>query len=126
MKFPAAVFFFAVLIIAGSLSHLHAQQGMRMTPEQRAARLKDSLALSDDQVGKLIPIFQESDRKRTEAMDAAGDDRDARMAAMRGVMESTDKQIESILTDTQKAKYEGMKKQRMQRWQGNQMRPQNN
>ena len=51
----------AVLLLAGSLSLSHAQQGMRMTPEQRVARLKDSIALSDAQAAKLLPVFQESD-----------------------------------------------------------------
>ncbi|HEX7571582.1 MAG TPA: hypothetical protein VF514_00710 [Bacteroidota bacterium] len=124
MKLP--VLSIAVLLLAGSLSLSHAQQGMRATPEQRVARLKDSLALSEAQVAKLLPIYQESDKKREAAFAAAGDDRDARMAAMRVVMDSTDTKIESILTDSQKAKYEDMKKQRMQRGQGYPRRPQTN
>jgi protein CpxP len=126
MKFPVAVLSLAVLVLAGSLSFSHAQQRMRQTPEQRAARLKDSLALSDDQVGKVVAIYQESDKQREAAFTAAGDDRDARMAAMRKVMDNTDTKIESILTDSQKAKYEDMKKQRMQGGQGYQRRPQTN
>jgi hypothetical protein len=124
MKLP--VLSIAVLLLAGSLSLSHAQQGMRATPEQRVARLKDSLALSEAQVAQLLPIYQESDKKREAAFAAAGDDRDARMAAMRSVMDSTDTKIESVLTDSQKAKYEDMKKQRMQRGQGYPRRPQTN
>jgi Spy/CpxP family protein refolding chaperone len=124
MKLP--VLSIAVLLLAGSLSLSHAQQGMRATPEQRVARLKDSLALSEAQVAQLLPVYQESDKKREAAFAAAGDDRDARMAAMRSVMDSTDTKIESILTDSQKAKYEDMKKQRMQRGQGYPRRPQTN
>jgi hypothetical protein len=124
MKLP--VLSIAVLLLAGSLSLSHAQQGMRATPEQRVARLKDSLALSEAQVAQLLPIYQESDKKREAAFAAAGDDRDARMAAMRSVMDSTDTKIESVLTDPQKAKYEDMKKQRMQRGQGYPRRPQTN
>lgn len=124
MKLP--LLSIAVLLLAGSLSLSHAQQGMRATPEQRVARLKDSLALSEEQVAKLLPIYQESDKKREAAFAAAGDDRDARMAAMRSVMDSTDTKIESVLTDSQKAKYEDMKKQRMQRGQGYPRRPQTN
>jgi Spy/CpxP family protein refolding chaperone len=124
MKLP--VLSIAVLLLAGSLSLSHAQQGMRATPEQRVARLKDSLALSEAQVAQLLPIYQESDKKREAVFAAAGDDRDARMAAMRSVMDSTDTKIESVLTDSQKAKYEDMKKQRMQRGQGYPRRPQTN
>ncbi len=124
MKLP--LLSIAVLLLAGSLSLSHAQQGMRATPEQRVARLKDSLALSEEQVAKLLPVYQESDKKREAAFAAAGDDRDARMAAMRSVMDSTDTKIESVLNDSQKAKYEDMKKQRMQRGQGYPRRPQTN
>jgi Spy/CpxP family protein refolding chaperone len=126
MKLPVAVLSLVVLFLAVSLSLSDAQQRMRMTPEQRAARLKDSLALSDDQVGKLVPIFQDSDKLREDAFASAGDDRDARMAAMRKIMDETDTKIESVLTDTQKTKYEDMKKQRMQGGQGYQRRPQTN
>jgi protein CpxP len=123
MKLPVAFFSVVVLLLAGSLSLSHAQQRMRMTPEQRADRLKDSLALSDDQVGKVLAIFKESDTKREDAFAAAGDDRDARMSAMRKIMDETDTKIESVLTDSQKSKYEEMKKQRVQ---GFQRRSQNN
>lgn len=126
MKVSVAVMSLTVLCLAGSLSLSPAQQRMRQTPEQRAARLKDSLALSEDQVGKIVTIYQQSDKEREDAMASAGDDRDARMAAMRTVMDNTDTKIESILTDTQKAKYEDMKKQRMERGQGYQRRPQTN
>jgi periplasmic protein CpxP/Spy len=122
MKLPFALLSF-VLLFAVALSASDAQQRMRMTPEQRAARLKDSLALSDDQVGKIVTIFQESDSLRQQAVASAGDDRDARMAAVRKVMDDSDSKIESLLTDNQKTKYEEMKKQRMQ---GFQRRPQSN
>jgi protein CpxP len=126
MKLPVAVLSLFVLFLAMSLSPSDAQQRMRMTPEQRVARLKDSLALSDDQVGKLLPIFKESDKLREEAFASAGDDRDARMAAMRKITDDTDTKIESVLTDSQKMKYEEMKKLRMQGGPGYQRRPQSN
>ncbi len=117
MKVHVTLLTLAVLLLAGLVSVSQAQQRMRMTAEQRAARLKDSLALSDDQVGKIVAIFQESDKQRQEAMAAAGDDRDARMAAMRKVMDDADSRIESVLTDSQKAKYEEMKKERVPNFQ---------
>ncbi|HTY59001.1 MAG TPA: hypothetical protein VMF59_09290 [Bacteroidota bacterium] len=117
MKFSVAVLTLALLVLGVSLNLADAQGRMRMTAEQRAARLKDSLALSDEQVAKLLPIFQESDRLRADAFSSAGDDRDARMAAMRKIGDETDARIDSILTGTQKAKYDEMKKNRMQGFQ---------
>ena len=117
MKFPVAMLTLALLLLGVSLNLTDAQGRMRMTPGERAARLKDSLALSDEQVAKLLPIFSESDRLRADAFSSAGDDRDARMAAMRKIGDETDARIDSILTLTQKAKYEEMKKNRMQGFQ---------
>ena len=74
MKIPVSLLTLAVVLLAGSLSVSQAQQRMRMTAEQRAARLKDSLALNDDQVGKIVTIFQESDKQRQDAFASAGDD----------------------------------------------------
>ena len=117
MKVHVSLLALAVVLFAGVVSVSQAQQRMRMTAEQRAARLKDSLSLSDDQVGKIITIFQDSDRLRQDAFASAGDDRDARMAAMRKLMDEADARIDSVLTDTQKAKYEAMKKERGQNFQ---------
>ncbi len=117
MRLPVSLMSFAIFLLL-SLSLAGAQQRMRMTPEQRAARLKDSLALSDEQVGKVVTIFQDADKRREEAFSSAGDDRDARMAAMRNVTDVTDGKIDSVLTDAQKTKYDDMKKQRMQGGQG--------
>lgn len=123
MKTSVAFLSLAALLLAGSLSLSQAQQRMRMTPEERAARLKDSLALNEDQVGKVVVIFKQSDAKRQDAFAAAGDDREARMSAMRKIMDETDTRIDSVLTDSQKTRYGEMKKQRMQ---GFQRRTQNN
>jgi hypothetical protein len=125
MRLPVSLISIALLLFL-SLSMGGAQQRMRMTPEQRAARLKDSLALSDDQLAKVVTIFQDADKRREEAFSSAGDDRDARMAAMRKVMDDTDVKIDSVLTDGQKTKYDDMKKQRMQGGQGFRRRPDGN
>jgi hypothetical protein len=125
MRLLVSLMSFAVLLFL-SLSPAGAQQRMRLTPEQRAARLKDSLALNDDQVAKVVTIYQDADKQREEAFSSAGDDRDARMAAMRKVMDDTDAKVESVLTGDQKTKYDDMKKQRAQGGQGFRKRPEGN
>ena len=88
-------------------------QRMQMTPEQRTQRLKDSLALSDDQVKGIVKIYEDVDKQRK---DLPGD-RQKRMEVMRALMDSSDVKIEAILTAPQEEKYEAIKKQRQERQQ---------
>lgn len=110
----------AILLLGGLISAGSASAQRQMpTPQQRVDRLKDSLALADTQVTAILKIYQEADQARKKMFESSNtDDRDARMAAMRSLSEKTDTQIEALLSDTQKAKYEEMKKQRVQGFGG--------
>jgi len=116
MKRPTLMLFVCSFLMVLTVCSAQAQR-MQMTAEQRAQRLKDTLALSDDQYGKVLTIYQDMDKKRQELFSSAGDDRDARMQAMRSLSDSTDTKIEALLTADQKTKYEDLKKQRMERMQ---------
>lgn len=121
MRFKVLVLFAAGFFMLASSSAL--AQRMQFSPEQRAKALKDSLALNDEQLAKVIKIYQETDQKRKEMFSSGSEDRQARMQAMRSLMDTTDVKIEGLLTDTQKSKYEDMKKQRQER--GMRRRPPN-
>ncbi len=100
------------LLILGSVSF---SQGMMMaTPEERAKRLTERLSLTEDQTKKVQEIFKNADKERSEKMEPVRGDRDAMREQMTAIMASTDKQIEKILTDEQKKKYEELKKERRQ------------
>lgn len=122
MKKPSLVLFFSALLIALGASTGDAQR-MQLTPEQRAQRLKDTLALNEDQYGKVLAIYQQMDKQRQELFSSGSDDRQARMQAMRSLADSTDAKIEVLLTPDQKTKYEDIKKQRMERGQNFRKRP---
>jgi len=123
MKYRVLVLFAAGFLVLASVSSALAQR-RQFSPEERAKRLKDSLALNDDQVAKVVKIYQDVDQQRKDLFSAGSDDRQARMQAMRSLMDTTDVKIEALLTDTQKTKYEDMKKQRQER--GMRRRPPNN
>ena len=123
MKYRVLVVFAAGFLVLASVSSALAQR-RQFSPEERAKRLKDSLALNDDQVAKVVKIYQDVDQQRKDLFSAGSDDRQARMQAMRSLMDTTDVKIEALLTDTQKTKYEDMKKQRQER--GMRRRPPNN
>ena len=121
MKFRVLVLFAAGFLMLASSSAL--AQRMQLSPEQRAKALKDSLTLSDEQLAKVVKIYQDADQKRKDAFSSGSDDRQARMQAMRSIMDTTDVKIEALLSDTQKSKYDDMKKQRQER--GMRRRPPN-
>lgn len=102
-----------VLVVIGSSNMM--AQGMRMSAEDRAKVLKDSLGLSDKQMEQVVGIFKEMGSKRQALADSI-QDRDARREAMRSLMAKNDEKIESLLNKEQKEKYEVMKKQREARF----------
>jgi Spy/CpxP family protein refolding chaperone len=90
-------------------------QGMRMSAEDRAKVLKDSLRLSDKQMEQVVAILKEMGSERQALADSIRD-RDARREAMMSLMAKSDEKIESLLTKEQKEKYEVMKKEREARF----------
>jgi uncharacterized protein HemX len=99
-----------LVIVGGSQAQ---QQRMRMTPEQQAAQLKDSLGLDTTQVAKIAVIFKEQQDKMTELRNAnQGGDMQAMRDAMTEMRKKTDDKIKTVLTDAQKAKYDIMIKNR--------------
>ena len=110
MRHNLLVFIGVVLLIGISSTNVMAQ-GMRMSPEDRAKVLKDSLGLSDKQMELVLDLLKEMGSERRALADSI-QDRDARREAMMSLMAKSDKKIESLLTSEQKEKYEVMKKQR--------------
>jgi len=100
------------LVIVGG-SNAQQQQRMRMTPEQQAAQLKDSLGLDTAQVAKIVVIYKEQQDKMTEMRNAnQGGDMQAMRDAITEMRKKTDDKIKTVLTDAQKAKYDIMIKNR--------------
>lgn len=105
-----------ILMIAFVASNAQPQ---RRTPEERAKMLKDSLNLSDKQTSQITDIYTASDAKFQEAMQN-GFDREK----FRAIMDTTNAEIEKLLTDTQKEKYQKMLEERRSRMR--QMSPNQN
>ena len=106
---------FGVVLLVGISSTNVKAQGMRMSAEDRAKVLKDSLGLSDKQMEQVVGILKEMSSKRQALADSI-QERDARREAMMNLMAKSDEKIESLLTPEQKEKYEVMKKQREARF----------
>lgn len=108
---------FAILAMTCLFASQGLAQGMRMSAEERTKLLKDSLSLTAVQADSVLKIYKGSDAERQKLFSSDQGDRQARMQAMRSVMEKTDSMIEALLTAEQKTKYEEMVKQRQARMQ---------
>jgi Spy/CpxP family protein refolding chaperone len=93
-----------------------AAQGERKmpSPEERAQRMTDRLAselsLSEEQKQKILAINLENAKKRSAEMEKQR----AQMEARRGEMKAQDEQIQAILTEDQRKKWEEIKMNRRQ------------
>lgn len=89
--------------LIGITAVCRAQGGGRpqMSPADRAARMKTSLALNDDQTAKITAIYTAQAKSRDSVMTAANGDRDAMRAAMGPLQTKYNAQINAILTADQ-------------------------
>ena len=58
-----------VIVLLGTQIN-YAQRGMRLSPEQRAQQMQDSLLLSDAQTGKLVELFSISQQHMIQIKDS--------------------------------------------------------
>ncbi len=87
-------------------------QGMRMSPQERAKILADSLALDSAQTAQVVAIYTDQQTQ----MKSIREEHQGNFEEMRGAMTDlrtkTDDKIMGILNDTQKAKFQEMIKNR--------------
>lgn len=95
------------------------RDGERPTPEQRAKmsteKMTEQLQLSEDQQKQILDINLEYAKKREAEMAerrAAAEQRRSLMEAMRAELKAQDEQIQSVLTEEQRAKWEELKAER--------------
>jgi Spy/CpxP family protein refolding chaperone len=93
-------------------------QGRMMSPKDRAADLKERLALSDSQTALITKIFAEAQEAMSKAVDSLKGDRQAMRDLRMGMMKKSDERIDSLLTSGQKKKYEELIKERRSRMRG--------
>jgi hypothetical protein len=99
------------VMVVGVLS----AQGMRISPEERAKALKDSLGLDADQTSKVVTIYKESQKSIQDAFQNASGDRESMRGTMQEITKKADEKVKALLNDTQKKKFEEMIKNRPQR-----------
>lgn len=86
----------------------------RMTPEERAAQLKERLDLTDDQTKKVEQIYRESQEKISEMRDQFAGDRSQMRENMMEQRHEINRKIEEILYDDQIGLYREYLEERQQ------------
>src|SRR5262249_44135939 len=81
------------------------------TPEQVVSKMSDKLSLSADQRNKITPIITDRQAKLKALNANTSLSRPQRLRQMRSIFESSDSQINAILTPEQQQKYTQMKQE---------------
>jgi Spy/CpxP family protein refolding chaperone len=102
-------------IVALSLQQVAQAQRMRMSPEERAKALKDTLSLSDEQTAKITKIYETQQTEMRAKFEELQGDRDAMREAMQAMTAKTDSLIAAVLTKDQLVKYQEFQKQMRER-----------
>ncbi len=102
--------FFMTAVLVFSFIAIAAAQNMPSV-QDRVARLKDRLSLTDQQAAKVDSIYTVA-QDSVQNITATGQDR---WQAMREIMTNANNEIEKILTDTQKTEYEKFLQERRSR-----------
>jgi protein CpxP len=98
----------------GTGSSAPAQHAMP-DPQKQTARLSKKLQLTPDQAAKIEPILaNRMQQMQLMRADASSTPRDMHQK-MRALKQSTDSQIQAILTDSQRHQYQQMQQQAMQK-----------
>jgi hypothetical protein len=104
--------FLSVLILTGIFSLTAAQPRPPLDNQQQLRHLKKELKLDDNQTEKLKAIFKDSRAKMKELRDKMEASREKDMEQMDKILDDQDKQIEKILNDTQKERFNQIKDDR--------------
>ncbi len=103
-------YFVMALLIASIVTNAQP----RRTPEERAKLLKDQLNLTDEQTAKVDSLYTLADTKFQEASQNGFD-----RTKFRSIMDSTNTEIDKLLTDEQKDSFKKIIEERRNRMRGN-------
>lgn len=83
-------------------------------PQQQVARLSRKLQLTPAQAAKIEPILQSRQQQMQQLRANTSMTPNDRHAKMRSIMQDSNTQLQSVLTDSQKQQYQQMMQQAMQ------------
>ncbi len=113
IRFVKLVFTVSVLmLLIATVTNAQRMQGPRMTAEERAKVLADSLGLDSTQTAQVVIILKDQQGAMQKIREDNQGDFDAMRGPMTDLRKKTDEKITAILTESQKSKYQEMMKNR--------------
>jgi len=83
-------------------------RGQQQSPEQQLAKLTQELGLTSDQQEQILPLLQDQQQKMQELQMDGSLSMDDRRTQVQAIRKDTNSQIEPLLTDDQKTKFEAL------------------
>lgn len=115
-------YFMLVLLFLVSISAVIGQP--RMDPKERVKELKERLNLNDKQTKQIEDILVKQSEEMRAIFSGGGGDREAMRDKMMKLRDESNKKVEKVLNDKQKAEYKKYQEEMQARRQ--QMRPMGN
>ncbi len=115
-------YFMLVLLFLVSISAVIGQP--RMDPKERVKELKERLNLNDKQTKQIEDILIKQSEEMQAIFSSGGGDREAMRDKMMKLRDESNKKVEKVLNDKQKAEYKKYQEEMQARRQ--QMRPMGN
>ena len=104
---------FTVLVLAASPARAQGFQGH--DPEEHLAKLQEELSLDDQQVEQIRAFFAERHAEFERLRAEEGGDRESRHEAFRKLHDETHAQIQAVLNEEQRARFEELRAEHMER-----------
>ena len=120
LAYAAHVFLLAAIFVMQPMSvQANDFSDKNKSPEQIMSQLKERLKLTDDQESKIMPIIEDSMKKRNEILNNGTQDGKTKRSAFQQLQWSTDMQIGKVLTEEQRKEYEKLREEQNEKMQDN-------
>lgn len=122
LAYAAHVFLLAAILLMQPISvQAKDSSNKNKSPEQIMSQLKEHLKLTEEQETKIMPIIEDSIKKRNEILNNGTRDGKTKKSALQELQWSTDMQLGKILTEEQMKEYQKLREEQSEKMQGNDM-----
>jgi len=105
-----------LLVLTLTSTAIPQENNKTATTDEAILKLKERLSLTADQTEQVKAILLESKKRNDEIKKKHSDDRRQMLLSIKEAWQTTDGQIEELLSDEQKAIYQKVKEERREEW----------
>jgi len=105
-----------LLVLTLTSTAIPQENNKTATTDEAILKLKERLSLTADQTEQVKALLLESKKRNDEIKKKHSDDRRQMLLSIKEAWQTTDGQIEELLSDEQKAIYQNVKAERREEW----------